>query len=457
MSIDPPADGDAPASRSFLGNVNVVMVTYIVDGVLALVTSALVARGLGPDGRGAYGLFIVSAALGQMVLGLGIGNAAVYYINKRELPLRDALATVHAVTLAAVAVTAVAVAAIAPWAGDDLLGGRISPWWLIAGVPALLYMSLLRLLLQALGRFVDLGVATIGQQALLLLLVGAAFIWGDMTPTQVVAYLVAASLAAALYALLRIGVRHIDPARTLRPGWRVLKRLAGFGVQGEAGNVLQMLNYRLDQYIVNAYVGIAAVGLYAVSASMTEAVFVLANAVALVLMPRLTAEDDDGAASMTSLVTRNMLLVGGGLSLALAAAAPALLPAVFGGRFDASVDALWLLLPGTVALTGSKVLTSYIFSRGRPAVNTAITVVSLAVTVAADFALIPRYGIEGAAAASSLAYGAHFCAALWAYHRISGEPPLAAVLPRRADAQLYADAARGILGRLTGKPLEAGG
>ena len=44
-------------------------------------------------------------------------------------------------------------------------------------------------------------------------------------------------------------------------------------------------------------------------------------------------------------------------------------------RFDDSVQALWWLLPGTVALTGSKVLTSYIFSQGRPLVNTGITCV----------------------------------------------------------------------------------
>jgi Na+-driven multidrug efflux pump len=110
------------------------------------------------------------------------------------------------------------------------------------------------------------------------------------------------------------------------------------------------------------------------------------------------------------------------------------------------------LLPGTVALAGSKVLTSYIFSQGRPLVNTGITTIALTVTLAADLALIPIWGVNGAAAASSIAYCVHFGAALFAYQRISGRPALEAVLPRLDDAQLYGDALRSMRDRLTHRP-----
>jgi O-antigen/teichoic acid export membrane protein len=123
------------------------------------------------------------------------------------------------------------------------------------------------------------------------------------------------------------------------------------------------------------------------------------------------------------------------------------LPAVFGDEFDDSVRPLWLLLPGTVALAGSKVLTSYIFSRGRPLVNTVITTLALVVTIAADVALIPAFGASGAAAASSMAYGAHLCAALVAYQRISGKRAIDALLPRPGDIDLYADALRSLRAR----------
>jgi O-antigen/teichoic acid export membrane protein len=386
------------------------------------------------------------------VLGLGIGNAAIYYLNKGQLTIREALAATHVVTLAALAVTALVAAAVAPAFGDDAFGSGLSPWLLIAAVPLLLYMNLLRLLLQALNRFVDLGVTTVGQQVIILALVAVAFATGDPSATQIVAYLLIASAAAAAYALLRIGLRHVDLAAVVRPRAGTLRRLAGFGVQGEAGNVLQALNYRLDQYILRGFESLAAVGIYAVAASMTESVFILANAVALVLMPRLTAADPEDAAWMAPVAARNTMLIAAGGAAVLAALAPVLLPAVFGADFDDSVRPLWWLLPGTVALAGSKVLTSYIFSQGRPLVNTIITAVALSMTLAADVTLIPAFGASGAAAASSIAYGVHFCAALFAYSRISGRSALDAVLPRPADARYYADALRSMRERLRRAP-----
>ncbi|TAK61789.1 MAG: hypothetical protein EPO22_08120, partial [Dehalococcoidia bacterium] len=64
-------ESEAPGGPrgSFLGHVNVVMATYAVDGLLAFAAGVLVARALGPDGRGAISLFVVSTSLGQMLLG----------------------------------------------------------------------------------------------------------------------------------------------------------------------------------------------------------------------------------------------------------------------------------------------------------------------------------------------------------------------------------------------------
>lgn len=456
--------------RTFLGNVNIVMLTYAADGLLALASGALIARALGADGRGAYALFIVSAAFGQVILGLGIGNAAIYYLNKREMLLRDIVGAVHVVVVASIGITALIVAVVAPidgnfttmrghelgFTGESIFGGGISPWLLVLVVPLLLYNSLLRLLLQGLSRFGDLGIASIGQQVIVLSLVALAIAVRDFDATDAVLIFAIASATSAAYSILRIGLRHVDLVWLLRPRLAVISRLARWGAQGEVGNVLQLANYRLDQYIVRDFVGLTAVGVYAVGTSMAEAVFVLANAVALVLLPKMTSTQPEDAAWMAPVASRNTMVVAGGGAIVLAAIAPLLIPAVFGDEFRESVQALWLLLPGTVALAGSKVLTSYIFSQGRPLVNTGITVVSLVVTIVADLALIPRFGVNGAAAASSLAYVAHFAAALYAYSRISGQPPLAAIVPQRSDAELYIDTLRKFFTRRASAPTAAG-
>jgi O-antigen/teichoic acid export membrane protein len=390
----------------------------------------------------------VSAAFLQLVLGLGIGNAAIYYLNRREMTIRDVLAASHVITAFAAVVTLVIAAIVAAVDEGGFLGTGVSPWLLAVAGPALLYWNLMRLTLQAQSRFIDLGIVTVAQQSILLVAIASLMGGGDPTATQIAGCLAGATAVAGLLGLQRVGIHHLDLGLIVRPAFDTIRKLAKFGLQGEVGNVLQLLNYRLDQYIVRAYVGLAGVGIYAVGASMTEAIFIMANAVALVLLPRLSAASEEEAQWMAPVATRNTIFVAAAGALVLAMAAPVIVPLAFGEAYEDSIEPLWLLLPGTVLLCGSKVLTSYIFSQGRPLVNTGITVISLVVTLVANLALVPWLDVNGAAIASSLAYAAHFAAALIAYGWISGRSPLRALLPDRGDIDLYRDAWRTFIARL---------
>ncbi|MBF6601082.1 MAG: polysaccharide biosynthesis C-terminal domain-containing protein [Dehalococcoidia bacterium] len=441
----------ASPAPSFVRHVNIVLATYAVEGALAFAQGALVAQALGPSGRGVYAIFVLSAGFAQLVLGLGMGSAAIYFINRRELAVRDVVSAAQVSVLWSIAVTGVLVAVVAPLAGSGAIGGGVPVWLFLFAVPALVESAVLRLILQGMSRFAEMGMATVLHPLVMLALVAAAMAAGSPTPGQVIVFWTIGHVCAAAFALSRIGLRQIDLAQIARPRLGTIRRLARFGLQGESGNALQLLNYRLDQYIVRGFVGLAGVGIYAVGVSMSEGVFLLANAVAIVLVPRLTSADAENAGAITPVACRNTMLMAAAGAAVLAAAAAWVIPPVFGSGFRDSVQALWWLLPGTVALTGSKILTSYIFSRGRPLVNTMITVASLAVTLVALFVLVPAFGVDGAAAASSLAYATHFAVALYAYRRLSGQPVLGAIVPRVSDVRLYTDALRGVLSRLAGR------
>ena len=79
--------GGGEMRPGFLGNVNLVFLTYAANAILAFGAAVLVARALGPEGRGVYALFLLSASITQAVLSLGMGVSAVYYLGKRTYPL----------------------------------------------------------------------------------------------------------------------------------------------------------------------------------------------------------------------------------------------------------------------------------------------------------------------------------------------------------------------------------
>ena len=56
---------------AFLTNVNFVFFTFVANAILALGVSILIARALGPEGRGVYALFLLTASITQVVLSLG--------------------------------------------------------------------------------------------------------------------------------------------------------------------------------------------------------------------------------------------------------------------------------------------------------------------------------------------------------------------------------------------------
>jgi O-antigen/teichoic acid export membrane protein len=177
----------------------------------------------------------------------------------------------------------------------------------------------------------------------------------------------------------------------------------------------------------------------------------MANSAAVVLLTNLTAGDDEYVARMTPLVCRSTLLLTGSAALASAAVSPVVIPLVFGSGFDDAVVPFLCLLPGTVALSGGKILSAYVFSRGRPTINAVIAVVTLIVTVVADFILIPWLDVTGAAIGATIAYSVSLTLTTIAYQRLSGASIFKALVPQPSDAGIAFEAVRGIAARFAAR------
>ena len=426
----------------FLGQVNLVFLTYVAQAALAFGVAVLVARALGPEGRGVYALFLLSASIAQTVLSLGLSVSAVYELGKGTTPVSRVVANSQQMVLASALVSGLLVLLAWPVLGDTFSDHDV-PYWVFAfAVPLFLDYNVLTTVLQGQSRFPAMNAVIVAQPLVLVTLFAIGVAVDDVGTTAALVFWSIATFVATLLALALLGREALRPADLLRIDWPSLMRQVRFGVQGQVGNLVQLLNYRLDQYIVLLFVSTAGVGIYAVSVTVSQSVWFIANAVATVLLPRLTASDEADAARTTPLVCRSTLFVSALAALALGVASLWLIEALFGDDFESAVEPLLWLLPGTVALAGSKILTSYIFSQGHPLTNSLITVAALAVTLAADFALIPPFGVAGAAIASSLAYGVHFALSLAAYRRLSGGSIWEAIVVRGDDLRRCLDAAR---------------
>jgi O-antigen/teichoic acid export membrane protein len=441
---------DAPSEPSlpgggFLFNVNLVFITTVIAYGLGFLTAVLMARALGDEGLGVTALYRNAVTLGFAFLSLGIATALFYYVGRRDYAPRLAMEIGLTITVLATGLTAIGV--VIGWAvfGEDFAGQDVPYWLLLIAIPAVIQFRIAESVLRAQGRFGAMNLVEVSLPLSILAFLGVTELIEGLTVTNTIVVWSLGLLPPVVLGYALLSPR--DWPRRLAIG-PVLREATTFGVQGQLSNLIQLLNLRLDSYLILLFVSSSGVGLYAVGVSLSEGMWFIANSVGVVLLTNLTASDDESAARMTPVVCRNTLLVTGLAAIGAAIVAPWLVPAIFGAEYEDSVLPFIWLLPGTVAAAGTKILAAYVFSRGKPLVNAQIGFVTLIVTVVGDMILIPIFEVPGAAAAASAAYIVSLVLTALAYRRLSGGSINDAVLPRRADVSLYVNGVRSLRGHL---------
>lgn len=199
-----------------------------------------------------------------------------------------------------------------------------------------------------------------------------------------------------------------------KPDTRLAWKICRYGIRGQVGGMLSLVNLRLDVAILGALVGPATLGVYAVASKYAELLRLPGLAITYVLYPRLAVRDrNDAAKDVATLLPRSFVLTALA-AIPLAAAVP-LLPVIYGDSFSGAVIPAYILLLGLLGEGAAGLISAYLYGVGRPGANSLALGVSVIVTIALDLLLIPRHHAVGAAEASAVAYLTSSAALLCCY------------------------------------------
>jgi O-antigen/teichoic acid export membrane protein len=191
-------------------------------------------------------------------------------------------------------------------------------------------------------------------------------------------------------------------------------------------------------------------GYYSMAVWMAELVFFFPNAVSAFFFPHVAASSREEADRQVPMVSRVTLLLTAAVGLALvpvsAAAITILLPA-----FGPSLPALYVILPGVIAVSVSKVLGGYVAGLGRTGVTSKINVAAFVLNIVLNIVLIPPLGIIGASAASLVSYTASSVAYSIVAGRMAGVQATEFWKIRRTDVQFALATGMGLLRRIRGR------
>jgi O-antigen/teichoic acid export membrane protein len=387
---------------SFLQSALLTYGTTVSVAGLSLVNVLIVARTLGPAGRGEVAFLTTVAYLTSQLAILGIHQANVNF-SGRDPGLRPALAT-NSVLLAAglgvLAIGAVALlVAIVPGAaaGSDTL----LRWVALAAIPMLVLQTCLVQLVVAQYGFKVVNAATLITPVGNVLLNGILALSGVLSVGLAIGVYFGGQAVATGVLAWYVGRRF---ARFGRPDLELGRRMLGFGLKAHGGRVMLLGNYRLDQWIVGGVAGPRELGLYSVAVAWSEALFLLPTALVLVQRPDLVRASRRDAARQAAAIFRAAASLTLILAIAILLMAPFLCVTLFGGDFRGSVDDLRVLALGAFGIVALKLLGNALTAQAKPLLETAAIGVSFLTIVALDVLLIPAHGGLGAAIASAVAY-----------------------------------------------------
>ncbi|MBA3300418.1 MAG: oligosaccharide flippase family protein, partial [Thermoleophilaceae bacterium] len=410
-----------PAPRALKGGAVWTAGAQVAVAGAGAVVSVIVARALGPGGAGSFALALSLFLMLQTLGTLGIDLGIIYLVaSRRWAPRRAWLQSQGAALALGLAGAGVGIAArlLAPDAFKGLSVALVIVT--VAALPFALSWIFGASVALARDAYEGYALPYVVQAGAMVLGVGVlAALYGL---EGAVIGLAASQVVAALAMGIR-SARVLDAAEDSPP---MLREATRFGFKAYLANALQFVNYRLDLFILAAVAGASAAGYYAVAIAITSGMWLLPQALSLLVFPRVAALSAAGAESeeyrevveVKSVRHVSLLMVVSAIVLALLMAV--VLTLIYGERFQPAVELGLILLPGVTLIGIANVLSATIVGRGRPELSLYIALITTPITIGLYVLLVPWLEGPGAALASSISYSLNFVLAAFFYGRVTG-------------------------------------
>jgi O-antigen/teichoic acid export membrane protein len=201
----------------------------------------------------------------------------------------------------------------------------------------------------------------------------------------------------------------------------VLRRLLRFGVPLVPVTVSFWVFTAADRVVVGKVAGLEELGYYSVAVTVTLVFVVLISAVSQAWLPRATQlfEHDPERASAAIGASLSYYVFGLGVLASVAAAfSPEVTALLAGPEYAPAAEAIPLLCIGSVAYGSVTITASGMTMMHRTGRLATLSILAAVVNVAAAIALVPPFGIVGAAGATVVGYLVLTLSYLWFSQRL---------------------------------------
>jgi O-antigen/teichoic acid export membrane protein len=369
---------------------------------ISIITSVIVARALGPEGRGFYAVAAVIGAIGVQFGNLGLHASNTYYVARDRKLLSMLIGNTILVSFALGGCATFLVWLIFTlWPKVAPVGGLLLLLSLI-WIPFSLAYLLLQNLLLGIQEVHAYNRIELISKILGVGLIGVLILLRAVTAEKVLLTGLIALIISFFWALSRLQSHLSAPPR---PSMLLLKENISYGFKAYLAAFLAFLVLKVDLLMVKYILGPEQTGYYSIAVAMADMVYMLPTVIATILFPRLSTIPNKQEKWM---LAKKVVLCVGLVMLVLVCCsvflAEPIVQILFGKAFMPAVPAFMWLMPGIFFLGIEIVAVQFLNSIGFPIIVVYIWGFSTALNVGVDLYAIRAYGIIGASVVSSVTY-----------------------------------------------------
>ena len=416
-----------------------VLLARIFEFTVSMGSVILVARALGPEGRGKYALMTLIPMLLTLVTTFGITNANVYLLKQKKYGLNKFITNSIIFSFVSSALTTglfymlynVVVYRFLPSLSPDEIF-----------IPLLILpVSLLFFYLQN----ILLGVGAIRKYNLTNIMLSLSFFillllfMNDLKLTVWKA--VYAWMFSNLFTCIVTLWFCLKESEGFRfsPDWSLAVESVRYGIKTHFGNVMLNSRSRLELIFIGYFMNNNAVGLYSIALGMIDKFDLLNRTISYLLFAEVSASNKLQGDKLTATVARNTFWVMIIAAVPLMLLSRPIIVLLYGEEFLLSRYPLCILLFSTAISALVFALGSLFQGSGKPQTYSLACGIGLVITAVLDLELVPSYGLVGAAVSNVLGCLAMCCFYLSLHLRSSDNRLRDLLLFKISDLQKYAD------------------
>lgn len=423
---------------SFAKNTIFTFLSRVSQLLLGFLTSVMIARALGPENNGIYSLIVLIPAFLIIFTDFGLTSSIVFYIGSKKYSLREIFGTSVILSALIIFVSLFIGLIIIFLLRDDLFANIDVNYLFLALslIPFKIFLNLIVNVLLGIQKIIDYNLVQLINAAIFLVLVGIFLLGSQFSIRWAVLSEIISLFIACSFMLIRLK----KEIGGIILSWNkiLFKDMFSYGIKSYLGNVGNFLHLKVDVWMIGAFLNPLAVGLYSVSAILAEKLQMVSQSVSITLFPRVASEREESQIkSFTPLVLRNTFLINLLVFIVIFLLSGWLVTLFYSKEYSASILPFQILLIGATTYSGYRIIAYDLAGRGKPLINTIISLVSLFLNVLLNMIFIPKFGIVGAAWATAISYTFTFILSIIFYIKISKNGLKDIFLLKRTDIHFY--------------------